>query len=322
MGPVNRPLDLEWLEDFLVLAESGNFSRAAKMRGIAQPAFSRHIRMLEEWAGIELVDRAQHPAVTTPAGEVLAAAARDVVLKLSQARAQAHEVQEQADRSLRFAATHVLSLSFFPPWLQQLEQRLELGPIHMVSDSFARCEQLMLQRRAQFLLCYGHADVQTQLQAPEFSFIRVSEDEMVPVCAADAKGRPQYSLDAKAKAGAPMPVLHYSQESGLGQIIRARLPETFDVARFKPVITSHHATLLKTMAMEGRGVAWLPRSLVANELAEGRVMLASTAMSVPIDIRLIRATAPLSAAAEAVWAALQVPAATTTRPQRPATQSR
>ncbi|MDB5843756.1 MAG: transcriptional regulator, LysR family, partial [Polaromonas sp.] len=38
MGPVNRPLDLEWLEDFLALADSGNFSRAAQARAIAQPA--------------------------------------------------------------------------------------------------------------------------------------------------------------------------------------------------------------------------------------------------------------------------------------------
>ena len=35
MGPGNRNLDLEWLEDFIALAESGNFSRAAEVRAIA-----------------------------------------------------------------------------------------------------------------------------------------------------------------------------------------------------------------------------------------------------------------------------------------------
>jgi len=149
MGPVNRPLDLDWLEDFLALTETGNFSRAAQARSIAQPAFSRHIRSLEEWAGVELVDRSQHPASPTPAGEVIVDVARDVVLRLSQARARAQEAHEQAGRSLRFAATHVLSLSFFPAWLQRIEQhlRLQLGPIHMVSDSFQACEELMLRRR-------------------------------------------------------------------------------------------------------------------------------------------------------------------------------
>jgi len=45
IGPVNRPLDLEWLEDFLALADTGNFSRG-ESPGIAQPAFRRHIRAM------------------------------------------------------------------------------------------------------------------------------------------------------------------------------------------------------------------------------------------------------------------------------------
>ena len=301
MGPVNRPLDLEWLEDFLALAESGNFSRAAQARAIAQPAFSRHIRALEEWAGVELIDRARHPAAPTPAGEVLMVTARDVVLQLMQARTRAHEAQEQAGRSLHFAATHVLSLAFFPRWLQQVEQHLQLGPIHMVSDSYQACEELMLQRRVQFLLCYGHPAVKTRLLAPEFEFVHVSDDRLVAVTAPDAAGQPQHRIAGDARE--PLPVLAYSQESGLGQIMRDQLPAVFDPARFKPVITSHHAVLLKTMALEGRGMAWLPHSLVSAELADGRLVgAADPAWSVAVEIRLFRVTAALAPAAEAVWA--------------------
>lgn len=309
MGPVNRPLDLEWLEDFLLLAESGNFSRAAQARGIAQPAFSRHIKALEEWAGAELVDRTHHPAVPTPAGEVMVAAAKDVVLRLTQARTRAHEAQEQAGRSLRFAATHVLSLTFFPGWLQQVEQRLEqgvgLGAIHMVSDSFQACEDLMLQRRAQFLLGYGHPAVKTRLLAPEFEHVQIGQDQLVPVCAPDGKGQPQYSLDSGGRV--TLPLLAYSPESGLGQIMRVQVPMAFDPARFKPAITSHHAALLKTMAVEGRGIAWLPCSLVSAELAAGRVVPAAGAnWAVPMEIRLVRAAGEMTPAAQAVWTAAQI----------------
>lgn len=303
MGPVNRPLDLEWLEDFLALTETGNFSRAAQARSIAQPAFSRHIRSLEEWAGVELVDRSQHPATPTPAGAVIVDVARDVVLRLSQARARAQEAQEQAGRSLRFAATHVLSLAFFPGWLQRVEQhlRLQLGPIHMVSDSFQSCEELMLRRRVQFLLCYGHAAVQTRLLPPDFEFVRVSVDRLLPVAAPDAAGAPLHRLDAATL----VPVLAYSEESGLGQIMRAQLPEVQNPARFQPAITSHHAVLLKTMALEGRGIAWLPQSLVAGELAEGRLVVVmpdeADAWQVPLDVRLFRATGGQTPVTEALW---------------------
>ena len=69
MGPGNRPLDLDWLEDFVALADTGSFSRAAEVRHIAQPAFSRHIRSLEEWVGVELCDRSAHPVALTAAGQ-------------------------------------------------------------------------------------------------------------------------------------------------------------------------------------------------------------------------------------------------------------
>ena len=306
MGPVNRPLDLKWLEDFLVLVESGNFSRAAQARGIAQPAFSRHIRSLEEWAGVELIARAQHPAMATAAGEVLVLAAREVVLRLSNARTRAHEAQEQAARSLKFAATHVLSLAFFPAWLQKIEQQLQLGPIHMVSDSFQACEDLMLQRRAQFLLCYGHTAVKTRLPAADFVYTRVGEDRLVPVCAAGARGKARHRIGDKAAD--VLPVLAYSQESGLGQIMRAQLPHAFDPARFKAAITSHHAALLKTMAIEGRGIAWLPRKLLDAELAAGQLVAAAgDEWSVMVEIRLFRPVTPLSQAAEAVWALVSEP---------------
>ena len=316
MGPVNRPLELQWLEDFLALAECGNFSRAAQARAIAQPAFSRHIRALEEWAGVELIDRARHPAAPTPAGEVFVVTARDVLLRLAQARTRAHEAQEQASRSLQFAATHGLSLAFFPRWLQRVEQQVQLGPIHMVSDSYQACEVLMLQRRVQFLLCYGHAAARTRLLAPGFDFACIGEDRLVPVSAPDAMGQPQHRINGDASP--PVPMLAYSEASGLGQIMRDQLPGAFDAQRFKPVMTSHHAVLLKTMALEGRGVAWLPHSLASDEMADQRLTSAAgPEWSLPLEIRLFRATAALAPAAEAVWAEVKKAAAQPPSSTRP-----
>lgn len=40
------------------------------------------------------------------------------------------------------------------------------------------------------------------------------------------------------------------------------------------VFAAHHAVVFKAMALEGRGIAWLPRSLVAAELAGGQLVAA------------------------------------------------
>lgn len=304
MGPGNRPLDMDWLEDFIVLAESGNFSRAAQARHIAQPAFSRHIKSLEEWVGVDLFDRTTHPVSLTAAGKRLRPEIEDVLLRLESARAQARAAHEQAAVSLQFAATHALSLSFFPSWLAGIEAQLpvgrKMGPIQMVSDSFAACEDLMLQRRAQFLLCHGHPQVSNRLDDTQFSFVRVGEDRLLPVTAAAANGAPLHALQRDGNDATP--VLMYGEASGIGQIMRSAMKQALDAGRFDTVFTAHHAVLLKTMAIEGRGIAWLPQSLIGHELESRRLVLAGDERwHIPIEVRLFRPKAELTAAAEAVW---------------------
>ncbi len=304
MGPGNRPLDLEWLEDFLALAETGNFSRAAEARAIAQPAFSRHIRALEDWVGVELFDRSAHPAALTAAGQRFLPLLETILANLEAARIKARAAHDLAAASLRFAATHVLSLTFFPRWLVGMEARLRLGPIQTMSDSSQACEDLMLQRRVQFVLCHGHAEVPGRLDEAQYPMCRLADDRLLPVSAPQpggAAGQPMHALGQQA----PVPVLAYSEASGLGRIMRARMRGVFADGAGGPVavvFTAHHAVLLKTLAQEGRGVAWLPESLIADELRAGTLVAAGGAdWNVPVQIRLYRQRAEMSPVAESLW---------------------
>jgi DNA-binding transcriptional LysR family regulator len=305
MGPDNRPLDLEWLEDFLALAETGNFSRAAEVRVIAQPAFSRHIRSLEQWVGVDLVDRGVHPVELTEAGRKFLPLARDAVAGLAAARIKARLAQGDAEASLRFAVTHALSITFFPRWLGALETRLRHGPIQTLADHSRACEDLMAQRRVQFVLCYGHPDVPGRLDEGRYPVVVLGADALVPVSAPDAAGEPRHAPGR----GEPLDVLAYSDASGLGRILRSRLRDVFDDASagrarqaVATVFTAHNAFLLKTMALAGRGVAWLPESLVEAELgSRALVPVAVAGWRVPIEVRLYRQTAAMAPTAEALW---------------------
>lgn len=305
MGPGNRPLDLEWLEDFLALADSGNFSRAAQTRSIAQPAFSRHIRGLEEWVGVALFDRSAHPTALTAAGKRFQPLLQETLAGLQAARMQARAAHELDAASLSFAATHALSLTFFPRWLGGIETQLRLGPIQTMSDSSRACEDLMLQRRVQFVLCHGHAAAPGRLDDGLHPVHRLSDDVLMPVSAPGPQGRPLHALDTSASPA----VLAYSDASGLGRIMRtlqdgggAGAAATAFPGAPSVVFSAHHAVLLHTMAREGRGLAWLPLSLVADDLREGRLVEGGGAhWRVPVEIRLYRQPADMPAAAEALW---------------------
>ena len=69
------------------------------------------------------------------------------------------------------------------------------------------------------------------------------------------------------------------------------------------VFTADLASVLRAMAIEGRGIAWLPQSLIADDLAGGRLVhAAATASRIAVDVRLYRTDATVAASAEAFWA--------------------
>lgn len=293
-------MNFTWLEDFLTLAASGNFSRAAEQRHMTQPAFSRRVRALEEWLGVALFDRTTQPATLTEAGNWFRDVAQETLARVARLPEAAQQVASGASATLRFAATHALSLTFLPAWLRGLESRTPIGPVQLVSDMLQPCETLMQQGRAQFLLCHAHAQVPGRLDGAGFVSVAVGSDALLPVCAT--------IVDAGAPATATrrrFAVLDYSAESGLGRLVRTLRASAFDGVEFETVFTAHLATVLRTMALQGRGIAWLPHSLVEDDLRAGRLVEA-TALSAPlrVDIRLYRRDAPEPEAAERFWRAV------------------
>jgi LysR family transcriptional regulator, hypochlorite-specific transcription factor HypT len=140
----------------------------------------------------------------------------------------------------------------------------------------------------------------------------VGEDVMVPVSRPDPNGGPIHRLGPPG--GPALPALLYSEESGLGRILRAVLGRRLERLPLHVDFTAHAASVLRTMALDGRGLAWLPRSLVDDDLEAGRLVAAAAdEWHVALDVRLYRAGAPIGKAAEAFWAAATGEQATNAR---------
>lgn len=299
-------MNLSWLEDFLALAASGNFSRAAEERHMTQPAFSRRIRALEEWLGVVLIDRGSHPATLTDTGEWFRTVAQEILARVARVPDEARAVADASSATLRLASTHALSFTFLPSWLRSLESRTTVGPVQLVSDVLQQCETLMLQGRVQFLLSHWHELVPSRLDPAAHRSIRVGSDLLLPVSAPGKDGSARHCLPATGRAPgtARVPVLAYSSESGIGRVVRALRGAALEQAQAEPVFTAHLASVLKTMALDGRGVAWLPESLIRDELDAGRLVQAGGSdWAVEVEIRLFRGHATLPRAAEALWTA-------------------
>ncbi len=293
-------MDTILLEDFLVLAETANFSRAADARHVTQPAFSRRIRMLEDWVGTPLIERGTHQLTLTPAGESFRAVADEILRRLLLGREEARETAQTEASTLRFAATHVLSLTFFPTWLRSLENEAEIGTVSLTADTMQACEARILQGEANFLLCHHHPSAATRFDPKSFLSLALGHDVLIPVCAPAPNGAPSHALPGQRDR--PVPFLAYSDTSGMGRILAGARAHDGKPAWLDPVFTSHGAAILKTMARNGRGVAWSPASLIADELASGVLVRAGDeSWDVPMEIHLYRPRPRQSRAAECFW---------------------
>ena len=296
-------MELVWLEDFTALASTQNFSRAAELRRITQPAFSRRIQMLEKWVGTPLFQRQARRTFLTPAGEQFRTYAEAIARDLMQARHAALDAAGRSSRALTIAATHALSFTFFPQWARTTLDAGSLGALSLLSDNMAACEEMMLRGEAQFLLCHSHPADPGRLAGRQFRHYRVGEDQLVPFVRPDSEGSPLWALDTISPSGG-LPWLAYAPQSGLGRILTADWKAKGLAPPLNAVLSARLAAALLTLAEDGRGIAWLPLSLAADSLKARRLVLASkdARWTTPIDIVLHRPASRLTRTAEAVWA--------------------
>ena len=79
-------MDLKQLEYFARVAELGSFTRAAAVLGVAQPALSRQVRLLEVELRQNLLLRNGRGVTTTDAGKMLLEHARGILHQFERAR--------------------------------------------------------------------------------------------------------------------------------------------------------------------------------------------------------------------------------------------
>lgn len=279
-------MEIDWLKDFLSLSVTLNFTRAAEARNVTQSAFSRRIRNLELWVGAPLVDRGTYPATLTPAGQIFRAVAEEMVQTLYRSRDECQGKASPRGRVIGFAALHTLALNFFPRWLRSLEEVMGLLKTRMVADNVHDCIEALMTGACDLMMCYSHPIVPTVVDGERFPFITLATDRVLPVCVPNSDGCARYDLDGRDRS---IPYLAYTSDSFLGRIVQVLI----DREGGMPYLDFHYensmSEALKTMALEGGGVAWLPLSAIQRELEEGRLIaIGQEQHTMSMDIRLYR----------------------------------
>ena len=119
-----KRLNLDYLQSFLVVIESGSFSAAAERLHLSQPAVSLQVRQLEKSLKAPLIERVGRTAKPTAAGAALLAHARQVNAAVDLAvDAVAHQASG-AEGRVRLGTGATACIFLLPPILRELRRSL------------------------------------------------------------------------------------------------------------------------------------------------------------------------------------------------------
>lgn len=295
-------MDLKWLEDFLSLANTLNFSVSADQRHVTQPTFSRRIRALEQWLGVPIIDRTNYPPSLTPAGHAFYKTAEDTVRQLYLARDEIRADETDHGKKIRFLASHTLSLTVFPRLLQSIESYTGQLKTRMVSGNLHDCVQALVDGGGDFLITYYYPNIAMFLDLAGYPSLDLGEDVLIPVTAPDDNGKTMIQLPGSIDTS--IPFLRYSPESFLGKTVEHFLSHLDEPLNLEAVYENALAEALKGMAVAGYGLSWLPQSLISRALATGELVPAGGSFwHVPLTIRLYRCDSEMTPQVKRVWTA-------------------
>jgi DNA-binding transcriptional LysR family regulator len=300
-------METKWLEDFVSLAETRSFSRSAQLRHVTQPAFSRRIQSLEAWAGANLVDRSSYPTRLTPAGETLYGQALEMLQALQNTRAMLRGHNAVGQDFIQFAVPHTLAFTFFPAWMAALSE--SFGPIksRLTALNVHDAAMRMAEGGCDVLIAYHHPSLPLQIDPERYDMVVLGHEVLAPYAPTRSDGRALFSLPGLAAK--PLPYLGYAPGAYLGDITDWILKQAGIPVHLERVYETDMAEGLKVMALEGHGLAFLPRSAVKKEVQAGALVEVTLpegqSLALNMEVRAYRekplSKSPMPGPAQRLW---------------------
>jgi LysR family transcriptional regulator, nitrogen assimilation regulatory protein len=256
-------MDTHRLKYFLRIAEEGSITRAATVLGIAQPALSRQVRLLEEDLGITLFHRTRRGVLLTEEGERLRSSTAAPLRQLELAVQYAGSPLARIERGLLFGMVPTAAGVLAAPLLASLGAAFPNVHFHVAVAETDELVQRMLN---------GAIDLAVINPVPDdrlfYRHLVVEDLVLVGGLTSDlSPGSPVRFTDV-----AKLPLVMPSAQTG----IRNTLENT--ALRLKVAITARFSTdsleVSKHLVEAGLGYAVMPLAACGTDSEAGRLRYA------------------------------------------------
>ena len=204
----DKPMDLRQIEYFVRVAELGGFTRAASALGIAQPALSRQVRLLEVELRQNLLVRDGRGAVPTEAGRILLAHGRGILHQVERAREELGRVRGALAGRVAVGLPTSLARLLTVPLLRAFRAQMPEASISISEGLSTAMHESLVNGRLDIAVLYNARP------SPELDITALQQEELFLV-QARKPGR-------AAGASAVLPPITLKALAGLALVIPSR----------------------------------------------------------------------------------------------------
>ncbi len=255
-------MTIEQLKVFKDIAQHRSFSKGAALNGISQSAASQRVQEMERDLGIMLLDRGTRPLRVTATGKLYLDMCRDIVRRYAEFEAALGELKEEVDGTVRVAAIYSVGLSEMGRLEREFSRRYPEAALEVEYLRPEKVYEAVVMDRADLgLMSYAEP-------TKEVTVVPWRQEEMVVAAS------PYHALASKAEVSP-------RELEGLDFIgfdedlpIRRELDRFLREQRVHVNVTLHFDNLqmIKEAVAHGSGVSIMPARVMAEEIAQGRLI--------------------------------------------------
>lgn len=283
-------------QTLLVLTQTKSYTQTARQLFITQPAVTQQIKSLESELQVALVHYQRPHLTITPAGQELAAFVRRVQVQANRVVTSLQHPQVQ--HQLTFSTTLSLSEFLAPQLIRALQEQGDYRTLTCQVTNTQAALAAIDDGTSDFALIEGNFD------KTQYDYQIVREEPFVGVVAADSPLAQKSQVNWADLTATPLLV----REAGSGSreiLVSLAQAANVTLSEFRQIVTVNNPAAIRQLLLRGAGISFLYRSVVATELASGRLqVLPLPAGHLRHDLDLVYAHDSFFAADYRRWAQL------------------
>lgn len=288
---------LEWIEDLVAIFESESLNEAAGRRHLTQPAFTRRVRSIEDYIGVELIDRSRKPArpATTLVEQetrlrTMAQELRALVLDLRKS--------ERHSRSrVVIGSQHAITTSILPTLIADKFDGLDIT-IRLRSANRSECTAMLITKEADLIVIFRSVEEISTIPEEYIEEKLISQEKLIPVCSAKVR---------RAIANGDLPIVAYPSDVFLGKLLETHIfPSIQESFRIDARVETALTVAALQLAACDIGVAWVPETMLVQLPTASTVTAVDDLLpSTQIAVTAMRLIGKKSNVEDQVWAAIR-----------------